>query len=234
MSKLYPPKIEGVIPAFTNYELSIPYSMNGAVSRGEVYGMALKIKTVQSNIPLGRVYEAIELTNDKAVFDVLPRAQAHLGSKVDFPRNNVEKCGNVISVSHNPQIAVQAAEDAVSNIFITLKPNTKETDDFLLEKTNDDEKGFPPSAFPEIPQNLLENLSDTINENQKISECIPAVFQEQKYRQMKDWSFNTLEQIAQKFDILRRNHPAFDARKFWQSVLRGGLQAAVYFSDSTK
>ena len=51
---------------------------------------------------------------------------------------------------------------------------------------------------------------------------------------MKDWNFNTIEQIAYKFDILRRNHPAFDARKFWQSVLRGGLQAAVYFSDSTK
>lgn len=178
--------------------------------------------------------ENINEYSDKAVFDVLPRAQAHLGSKVDFPRNNVEKCGNVISVSHNPQIAVQAAEDAVSNIFITLKPNTKDTDDFLLEKTNDDEKDFPPSAFPQIQKNLLENLKGTIKENQKISECIPCVLQEQKYQEMKDWNFNTIEQIAYKFDILRKKHPAFDAKKFWQTVLRGGLQAAVYFSDSTK
>lgn len=178
--------------------------------------------------------ENINEYSDKAVFDVLPRAQAHLGSKVDFPRNNVEKCGNVISVSHNPQIAVQAAEDAVSNIFITLKPNTKDTDDFLLEKTNDDEKDFPPSAFPQIQKNLLENLKGTIKENQKISECIPCVLQEQKYQEMKDWNFNTIEQIAHKFDILRKKHPAFDAKKFWQTVLRGGLQAAVYFSDSTK
>lgn len=178
--------------------------------------------------------ENINEYSDKAVFDILPRAQVHLGSKVDFPRNNVEKCGNVIAVSHNSQIAVQAAEDAVSNVFITIKPNTQETDDFLSGKTKDDEKDFPPSAFPEIPKNLLENLSGTIKENQKISECIPVVLQEQHYQGMKDWSFNTLEQIAQKFDILRQKHPALDTKKFWQAVLRGGLQAAVYFSDSAK
>ena len=80
----------------------------------------------------------------------------------------------------------------------------------------------------------MENLSGTIKENQKISECIPVVLQEQHYQGMKDWSFNTLEQIAQKFDILRQKHPALDAKKFWQAVLRGGLQAAVYFSDSAK
>ena len=183
------------------------------------------------------VVEYIENINeysDKAVFDILPRSQVQLGSKVDFPRNNVEKCGNVIAVSHNPQIAVQAAEDAVSNIFITLKPDTKETDEFLFGQTKDDEKSFPPSAFSEIPEKILKNLSGTIKENQKVSECIPSVLQEQKYQEMKDWSFNTLEQIAHKFDILRKRHPALDLKIFWQTVIRGGLQAAVYLSDSIK
>ena len=80
----------------------------------------------------------------------------------------------------------------------------------------------------------MENLSGTIKENQKISECIPSVLQEQKYQEMKDWSFNTLEQIAHKFDILRKRHPALDLKIFWQTVIRGGLQAAVYLSDSIK
>ena len=127
MSKLYPPKIEGVIPAFTNYELSIPYSMNGAVSRGEVYGMALKIKTVQSNIPLGRVYEAIELTNDKAVFDVIDLIQ-----NGDIQFGNYYKCQiayidsnhnygfystvGIVKFTTEPTVTIDDMEEGVSNL----------------------------------------------------------------------------------------------------------------------
>lgn len=127
MSKLYPPKIEGVIPAFTNYELSIPYSMNGAVSRGEVYGMALKIKTVQSNIPLGRVYEAIELTNDKAVFDVIDLIQ-----NGDIQFGNYYKCQiayidsnhnygfystvGIVKFTTEPTVTIDDMKEGVSNL----------------------------------------------------------------------------------------------------------------------
>ena len=69
--------------------------------------------------------ENINEYTDKAIFDFLPRATVKLGGKVDFPRNNVEKCGNIIAVSHNEKVAVSAAQDAVSNVFITLKANTK-------------------------------------------------------------------------------------------------------------
>lgn len=58
--KLYPPLIEGSIPAFyTHYtngsrlngttKLVVPFSMNKTVANRDVKGMALKIKTVQSN-----------------------------------------------------------------------------------------------------------------------------------------------------------------------------------------
>lgn len=58
MAKLFPPLIEGVIPAFyseldSNGEgivrITIPFSMNRAVSAIQVGGFALKIKTVQSS-----------------------------------------------------------------------------------------------------------------------------------------------------------------------------------------
>lgn len=178
--------------------------------------------------------ENINEYSDKAVFDILPRATANIGAKVDFPRNNVEKCGNVIAASENRQIAIEAAQDAVSNIFITLKPNVKETDDFLAGKTKNDEKKFPPSAFAEIPSEILDEISQIIPKNQKISDFIPEVLKKAEYSNMKDWSFNTILQIAQKFDILRKNHPELDAKKFWKAVLKGGLQGAVYFSDSLK
>lgn len=47
--KLYPPVIEGVLPAFCNSSISIPFAMNRSVSNAEVYGFALKIKSIQNN-----------------------------------------------------------------------------------------------------------------------------------------------------------------------------------------
>lgn len=178
--------------------------------------------------------ENINEYSDKAVFDVLPRSTVSLGSKVNFPRNNVEKCGNIITVSNDDKIAIDAAQDAVSNIFITLKPDTKETEDFLSGISQQDEKGFPPSAFEQIPPDILDSEDQIIGENQKVSDFIPKVLQNPEYENIKDWNFNTIKQTAQKFDILRKNHPEFDLKTFWKAVLKGGLQAAVYFSDTVK
>ena len=55
--KLYPPYIEGTIPAFygteeggeITYRLTVPFSMNKGVGLNEVAGYQLKIKTIQSN-----------------------------------------------------------------------------------------------------------------------------------------------------------------------------------------
>lgn len=47
--KLYPPHLSGTIPAFYGNILKVPFSMNKAVSKGEVHGMQLKIKTVQGD-----------------------------------------------------------------------------------------------------------------------------------------------------------------------------------------
>lgn len=49
MAKLYPPKIEGRLPAFYDNLLIIPFEMNRAVSVSQVSAMRVKIKTVQSN-----------------------------------------------------------------------------------------------------------------------------------------------------------------------------------------
>lgn len=54
MAKLFPPIIEGIVPAFYDDEkgmikVVIPFSMNRAVSQVQVKGLAVKIKTVQSS-----------------------------------------------------------------------------------------------------------------------------------------------------------------------------------------
>ena len=49
MAKLYPPLIEGTIPAFKGNELIVPFSMNRAVGKNNIAGFSLKIKTVQNS-----------------------------------------------------------------------------------------------------------------------------------------------------------------------------------------
>jgi len=176
--------------------------------------------------------ENITEFTDKAIFDTLPRATVSIGSKVDFPRNNVQKCGNIIAVSHKNDIAVQAAQDAVSNIFITLKANTKETDDFLNGVTLEDEENFPPDAFGVLTEEQLSTIDGIIPENKPVADFIPAVLKTKDLESLVDWNFCTIKQTAEKFDILRSRHPQLDAKKFWKAVMRGGLQAAVYVSDS--
>lgn len=46
MAKLFPPNIEGTIPAFYGTVLTVPFSMNKAVSKYEVKDFIIKIKTV--------------------------------------------------------------------------------------------------------------------------------------------------------------------------------------------
>lgn len=56
MAKLYPPYINGTIPAFYCAEgtaktsIAVPFTMNRAVAAGEVAGFALKIKTINGDV----------------------------------------------------------------------------------------------------------------------------------------------------------------------------------------
>ncbi|MBP5283864.1 MAG: ATP-grasp domain-containing protein, partial [Treponema sp.] len=100
----------------------------------------------------GRVSEVTGLEDVTGIFgirDVLPRCRA--GDEVSFPRNNVSKCGNIISVGVNHEKAVKYAHLAVSNITMRLEPFNERTDAFLSGKCEEDEKGFPPSAFTFAP-----------------------------------------------------------------------------------
>ena len=49
MARLYPPQIEGVIPAFYGTTLVVPFVMNKTVSNNQVIGMVIKIKSIYNN-----------------------------------------------------------------------------------------------------------------------------------------------------------------------------------------
>lgn len=184
----------------------------------------------------GKVEHIEDITefSDRAVFDILPRATVEIGSDVDFPRNNVEKCGNVICVSHDREMAIKVAEKTVSNIFITLKPNNPKTEDYLNHKCLSDEDKFPPSAYKELSEKELQNIEGKIEKNKSVYDFIPEILKSADYVNAEDWNYNTIAETAKKFDILRPAHPELDAKRFWSAVIRGGIQAAVYVSDSTE
>jgi hypothetical protein len=49
MVKLYPPYIQGSVPAFSDYILSVPFSINKTVNAAEVSGIRLLIKDLYNN-----------------------------------------------------------------------------------------------------------------------------------------------------------------------------------------
>ena len=49
MARLYPPQIEGVIPAFYGTTLVVPFVMNKTVNNNQVIGMVIKIKSIYNN-----------------------------------------------------------------------------------------------------------------------------------------------------------------------------------------
>lgn len=72
--KLYPPAIEGKLPAFAGSSVQVPFKVNRAVSMTQVGNMKLHLKTVKTNQSLG-VFEGFwsynEVTgNYSAVFDL--------------------------------------------------------------------------------------------------------------------------------------------------------------------
>lgn len=69
MAKLYPPQIEGVIPAFYGDSITVPFVMNKTVSWNEVDCFVLKIKNIHNNSTLGILQSTHIDENGKIVQD---------------------------------------------------------------------------------------------------------------------------------------------------------------------
>ncbi|MBO4546766.1 MAG: hypothetical protein J5700_04220, partial [Treponema sp.] len=184
----------------------------------------------------GRVKEILgcdEAAKISGVRDIFPRAG--VGDRVVFPRNNVEKCGNVISVAATREEAVKAAEEAVKNITIVLEKGNPETDDFLRMKRAKEDGLFPPEAF-QLPKDVdrafyfeLDCESDRkIGEFDLISNNIPSSLKDSM--DVRDWNHLSLAETIEKFDKMNLNHGELNYKKFWLALIRGGIQGALYVS----
>lgn len=173
------------------------------------------------------------------VNDVMPRALK--GDVVVFPRNNVEKCGNVISTAQERNLAMDCAQQAVSKIVLRLEPNNSSTNEYFWKKTS----AFPPDAFNLSPSKLQTllceceglpkiSLPNKIKEN--IPNCLLPVFDT-----LKDWNYRTLRQTLDLYNSMdfAKNIPSnenidgfqISPKIFWHACIRGGIQGLLYVTD---
>lgn len=178
---------------------------------------------------INKVYGLDRAEVEPFVKNVLPRCKD--GDTVDFPRNNVEKCGNVISISSVYGQAVSCSEDAVSRIVVRLKPNSSATEKFLCGEIQSDEKGFPKSAFDLPVEKLLQDENALLET--PFNGVIPQ-FLAPYANELKDWNHRTIAQTLSQFDEFVPEKHTFKTNEFLRALARGGIQGILYLADSQK
>ena len=158
------------------------------------------------------------------------------GSSVSFPRNNVEKCGNVISLASTHSLAVDAAERSVSTLVLRLEKNNRATQEFLDGSCRKSEKAFPPDAFSfdEGQKNALLDFAEK-NPLFKKDGLAKEFFGDemiQKLSSVFDYNHRTFGQTLKLFDTLCPCHSSLDTKTFVKALIRGGIQGILYLADS--
>lgn len=157
------------------------------------------------------------------------------GTAVDFPRNNVEKCGNVITLSENRELSLWGAESAVSQIVLRLEKENKATEDYLAGIELPYEKGFPYSMFS-LSQEESSAFEKEIEKADDLEEgktaCCTFGALAVKFSSLKDYNYRTIMQTLSMFDSICPEHKKMNGKKFLKYLLRGGIQAILYYADS--
>ena len=152
------------------------------------------------------------------------------GDRVRFPRNNVEKCGNVISVARSRRKAVRAAEKAAESVLIRLKPGDPETEAYLIYGKGVFAPRFALRTSPSYRfffKKKEENFSDLLisftHEPLFIEEKDDAAFRGGLKRLRRMRVFTGEKKADLVLDEL-----------FYRVYLRGGVQGAVWLADTVR
>ena len=213
-----------------------PADMKNAEQPFELYDVpCLRTSAERAWISIPGVIKSVEGLDEAAkveyVKDVLPRVGA--GACVNFPRNNVEKCGNIITAAPTRVQAVEAAQEAIRKITVTLMPNNPETDAFLAGFSESSEKGFPPSAY-QLDEKAYAELEKFRSEltvipaDAPVKPLMPDFLNKVALSDAVDWNYCTIEQTLDRFDRLCPKHKKMDSYVFWKALIRGGIQGVLY------
>lgn len=142
MEKLYPPVIEGTIPAFYGTTLVVPFSMNRSVAKSDIKGFIVKIKTIQTNTFVANI-ESKDYDTGIARFDI---SSANLTAG-QYYKIQLAYVGSDSTIGHysmvgvvkyygleGPKIYIDGLSNKRSNLYAGYYLGVFEHDDDPMEK----------------------------------------------------------------------------------------------------
>ena len=165
------------------------------------------------------------------------------GDRVVFPRNNVQKCGNIIAVHSERETAVAAAEKGCRDITVRLESCDAETEKFI----NGTADKWVPDAFRIENSSNIAVFSSMKNiilkngyKNSLKTAVIPLPCPEKELS--RDWLGRGFAESAEKvFEIAGAEYekPGADynavlGELFWRAFLRGGVQGGIWIIDTVE
>lgn len=151
------------------------------------------------------------------------------GNRVRLPRNNVEKCGNVITAAPVRAKAIREAEKAARRILIRLKPCDAETEAFLF---NDEEnRAYYRQMSTDFHCRFFFKKTKEIGKRLLISYTQKPLFIEEKD---KNAAFeDDRKQLKQmKLFVAEKEANLVLDGLFWHVYRRAGVQGAVWLSET--
>ncbi len=161
------------------------------------------------------------------------------GNVVNFPKNNVEKCGSVIAVHRDREKAVYGAEQACRDIFVKLKPCGEMTFNFIF---NEKESWIPDAFNPGCSALEMPDYYGNIQDIDIIKHPLYVIMPESGVGdQGKDWQGRTLDNVLKQIEYHANIRFAEKADigssfavggLFWKSVARGSVQGGVWIVET--
>jgi hypothetical protein len=185
-----------------------------------------------------------EAETTEYVRNLFLRVQA--GDRVRFPKNNVGKCGNIISAAPSREIAVAAAEGAARSIGIRLEVPDEETETFLAGspfpgKVVSTEYIPPTFQVPSAVLDRLFALPEPVVPSGGTGDFFILPFPEFTESGIVDYMGRSVEaSLTMVRDLTGLPLPLGAekdtgriplGRNFWSALIRGGYQGGAYWVD---
>jgi biotin carboxylase len=164
------------------------------------------------------------------------------GSPVRFPENNVGKSGNINSAAPSREAAVEAAESAARSVWIRLAAPDAETDAFLAPSSP--AAPFPPGAYtlnPELRSRLDALPDPPFPASPDPTHLAILPFPDFTESPLRDYAGRTPQESLDAIRIItalplpileKGQSDMILGRRFWEALVRGGYQGAVYLIDT--
>ena len=199
-----------------------------------------------------KIYGLEEARSIKNIKDVLPRLFEK--DEAVFPKNNVEKCGNVLSSAESYDEAVKASMEAVQKIFLRLERANNKTNLFF-EKTNPSiavQGNYPPNFFKfpedESTKEIKNKTFDELLKNSILMEedkiLYPSFFKDFLDKAFDVHGLSIRKAIKQAFFLEPKLKEKMLSLQtigeplnlslvlWWKYFIRGSRQGLIYYLDT--